>query len=898
MVSGLVSAAAGAAVNVATSAPDRLVWVVAAALLVAGTIGLGVSAAARDARAESALAAAARAEVMDPCWPTPIPPAESDVPADGLLFWLRAPFCPSPLRGRADVVRTLTEWCASGTGSVRIVSGPAGVGKSRLVVEVARRLGDAWFTGRPDTARLAEAVERVVACGRPALLVVEDAERIPGVARLVAQVGATDGLVRLVLTCRDGQGLRQRLRQDPDTSLGPALLAPVVELAPIGQAGDRQRWYAEAVHGYAHALRMPHPDVIDTAPVGRDGDLMLLLQARALLAVLNRPGSRTLDLNDVARELVGMETRRWVSDPDSALPTAITGNLLGQALAVLALLPGQDADRLRRLPRLAADTAEQLRLAIVAWARARYSRDAAGRLEVQPHLIGEWLILDTLATVPTLAADLPADVITQVVQTIARACATYPDHLPQLWTALRANPDHLPALIPLVIRSVVGTDVVRVRVDEGIEQLITAADPGLDDAFLTLDLPPSHVHIRVALGRIRIRKLRARPESETDQRELAAALTDLGRDLRQVGRRQEALVTDHEAVRLWRELIATEPDRHRDELAVALTNLGNTLSQLSLHRNALAVREEAVAIWRELYEIDPDRYRFRFASAVSNIAGSLAQVGRDEDALQGWQQAVALWRELAAADPAGHRPTLAVVLSGLCLILRETGRHQEAVAAGQESAAIWRTSSEAELDGHRAEFAGTLMKLGASLWALGRYRDALVAFEEGVGHWRRLVAAHPDRHRPDLADALINLGVDLTALGRRQEALAATQEAIGMWRRLVTAEPGHHGPRLANGLTQLSVCLTDVGDHRQAVAIGGEAVGRWRELAADEPDRYRPDLAAALNNLGTSQERAGNRGPAKDAWREALELWQVCADRNPGRYRERYEQLAKLLDQL
>lgn len=900
MVSGLVSAAAGAAVDVATATPDRLGWVAAAALLVVGTIGLSVWEAGRDARAESARARAARAEVMDPFWPTPITPAESglDAPPDGLLFWLRAPFCPSPLRGRADVVRSLTEWCATGTDHVRIVSGPAGVGKSRLVVEVARRLGDEWFTGKPDVARLAEAVERVVACGRPALLVVEDAERIPGVARLVARVAGTDGLVRLVLTSRDGPELRQRLRQDPDTSLGPVLRAPVVELAPVGKAGDRQRWYAEAVAGYAHALRMPQPDVIDTAPAGHDGDLMLLLQARALLAVLNRPGSRTLGMHDVARELVGMETRRWTNDPVAALPAAITGESLAQALAVLSLLPTQDAaDRLRRLPRLAAGTAEQHRLAIVAWARARYPCDATGRLEVQPHLIGEWLILDTLATVPTLTADLPATVTTQVVDTIARACATYPDHLPQLWTTLRTNPDRLPELIPLVIRRLVGgdrPDVIRVRVDQAIEQLITAADPGLDDAFLALDLPPIYIHSHIALLRIRIRTLRA--GGEGDRRELAAVLTDLGTRLRHAGRRQEALATDNEAVGRWRELIAAEPGRHRDELAVALSNLGNTTSQLSHHRDALAARGEAVAIWRELCDVEPDRYRPSFARAVSNIAGSLAQVGRNQDALQAWQQAVALWRELAAGDPIGFAPTLAIVLSGLCLILRETGLDEESVAAGEESVAIWRGLPAAELDRHRADFAGTLTKLAVGLRALGRGRDALAAVEEAVDQWRRLAAAQPDRHRPGLADALISLGVHLTGLGRRQEALTASQEAIGMWRRVVRAEPGHHRPRLAHALTQLAVDLTDAGDHRKAVATSEEAIGLWRELVAAEPDRYRPDLAYALNNLGTCHERAGDRGQAREGWTEALGLLKICADRDPRPHRERYEQLAKLLD--
>jgi hypothetical protein len=325
----LVSAALGVATNVATNTP-RWGWIVGGGVLVLALLGLALANLARTARAQTAHLLAERAEVMDPSWPTPDLDAAAAQPANGsgssggtgdpggVLFWLDARFCPSPLWGRSAPRRELEQWCASAasTDVVRIVSGPGGVGKSRLMVELARHyLPEGWFAGRPDPTRLGEVVARVLACEQPVLLVIEDAERVSGLARFLQRATAEPDRIRVVLTSRNGEALRTRLREDPDTALGPVLQAPVIVLPAVGHAGDRQQRYVEAIHHYARVLRMPRPDVPGAAPVGRDGDIMLLLQARALLAVLNRPGARTLGLGEVAQELVGAEQQRWARDP-------------------------------------------------------------------------------------------------------------------------------------------------------------------------------------------------------------------------------------------------------------------------------------------------------------------------------------------------------------------------------------------------------------------------------------------------------------------------------------------------------------------------------------------------------------------------------------------------------
>jgi hypothetical protein len=272
------------------------------------------------------------------------------------------------------------------------------VGKSRLAVEVARTLPEGWFAGQPDPARLDEAVERVVACGQPALLVVEDADWVAGLAGFLQRAAAAEGRVRVVLTSRQGPALLQRLRADPDHGLGLVLAGdPVLELAPVGDSGDRQRWYLEAVRGYAHVLRMPRPDVPGLAPVGRDGDTMLLLQARALLSVLNRPGSRTLGLTEIIEQLVLAEQQRWTGPAGPPAGYGEQPEAVAAVLGVLALLPAGDeitaAGLLRRLPQFAHDASQADRVALAHWAYLRYRRALDGWLDLWPHLVAEWLLL-------------------------------------------------------------------------------------------------------------------------------------------------------------------------------------------------------------------------------------------------------------------------------------------------------------------------------------------------------------------------------------------------------------------------------------------------------------------------------------------------------------------------
>jgi len=93
--------------------------------------------------------------------------------------------------------------------------------------------------------------------------------------------------------------------------------------------------------------------------------------------------------------------------------------------------------------------------------------------------------------------------------------------------------------------------------------------------------------------------------------DLARSLNNLAVALSDLGRREEALTTAEEAVRLRRALAAARPDAFTPDLASSLTNLANSLSDLGRCEEALTGGEEAVRLRRALAAARPGRLQSR-----------------------------------------------------------------------------------------------------------------------------------------------------------------------------------------------------------------------------------------------------------------------------------------------
>ncbi|KAF7967312.1 hypothetical protein HWV62_34741 [Athelia sp. TMB] len=334
---------------------------------------------------------------------------------------------------------------------------------------------------------------------------------------------------------------------------------------------------------------------------------------------------------------------------------------------------------------------------------------------------------------------------------------------------------------------------------------------------------------RVALNRIRKaihprqNGTEERPETVNIFEKLANSLVNLSIRLSDLGRHEEALVANQEAVELRRTLAAERPQAFNADLAESLNNLSVDLSSQGRHGEALAAIQEAVGLRRVLAAERPEAFNADLAQSLNNLSNRLSAHGRHEEALAAIQEAVGLRRALAAERPEAFNADLAQSLNNLSNHLSDHGRHAEALVAIQEAVWLQRALAAERPAAFNAVLADSLNNLSAELSDHGRHEEALAVNQEAVGLRRALAAERPAAFNANLANSLFNISIDFSGLGRHEEALEAAQESVDMYRTLAAERPIVFTSKFSNALEQLSDCLSASGREAEAEVALEEA---------------------------------------------------------------------------
>jgi len=834
-----------------------------------------------------------QAAVAQERWDAVGEPAMDSAPR-GPAALLRADQKTVEFTGRDTELGVLRVWCTStGARSVQTIVGAGGVGKTRLALQVASEWEVRGEWRRIDTGQEAYAVAaaRGVTSG-PVLLIVDYAESRHDLEALLRAVLADPGPIRVLLVARALGEWWDRLIEKSAPAVGQMLTEtePIRLVESVAEGTSDVALVTAAVPQFARALKCAPPERIEfELPPHRVP--VLVLHTAALVAVLrfrHDPAAslRIVVAEGVLEELLEHEARYWRRMAAMAsLPE--DGALLKPVVAAAALLGAaslaEAADLLMRVPDLA-DASPAQRRSWARWLYGLYPADSEGRLgSLQPDLLAEAHVVKQLVADTDLAAaclsGLPQWQAERALTVLARAWAHQEDAQRLISEALHSDLTHLAlpaALIALQTPSALG----------GLLATAFQDAPAPQDVLIQIAraLPFPSVVLAQAHLAVAWRVLRSLPPGAESA--MRAEWSDrVGTLLSQLGRPAEALPATEEAVAVYRELAAANPDRYRPELALSLANLGVRFSELGRPVEALPVTEEAVGVYRELAAADPDRFRPELAGSLANVGVHFWELGRPADALSATEEAVAVYRELAAANPDEYRLDLAGSLSNLGTHFSALGRLAEALDAEQEAVAVYRELAAANPDRYRPDLARSLSNLGAHFSELGRPVEALPVTEEAVAVYRELAAVNPDGFRPELALSLSNLGVRFSELGRPVEALPVTEEAVGVYRELAAANPDRFRPDMAVSLSNLGIRFLTLGRPAEALPVTEEAVAIHRELAAANPDRYRPDLASTLSNLGTRFYELDRPAEALDAEQEAVAIRRELAAANPDRYR-------------
>jgi tetratricopeptide (TPR) repeat protein len=823
-------------------------------------------------------------------------------PPPGVTALLSAERAVVPFVGREQESARLLAWCEDAeAGPVCLLTGPGGVGKTRLARQFVRRL-EAEKPGRwrcvvVKPKREGDAVEVMRAVtGRRLLLVVDYAETRAQLSRLLLSVAEIEdrSSVRVLLIARSAGEWWETLAADDRAVRG--LLGPAALRLRLGTdlGTDATTLANRAVPHFAEELGLsgvPRPRV--RLP---DGQLpLLVVQIAALVSVL-RQAQESASVEQlpqdvrglqarILEELIDRESHRWLG----SRPLALAGSSMATLRSIVALLClstpvdlEDAAERLSRVPELR-DAGIAARRETARWLRQLYppGPDEAGWWSTMgPDLVAEYAVCRTLATDPglvdTFFAQLDEATARQALTLLARAA----EHRPEAVTVIRhALLAHFGELVGAALAVAVETGTI----GSVLPELLPELDLPPERLIALYEALPSPTTTLAGMAVAVTERIIGSPaaDSHAAPAQRSEWLAAYGKALAADGRLADALAATEEAAGIHRRLSQSSDDDLAG-LADILTDLGVRLSELGRPGEALPVTLEAVTHHRAIERRRPQERAFALAEVLNDLGVRYQELGLWEESLEPTREAIGRFRELSAADDDRALFGLGASLSNLGVSYQGLGERLRAIGCEQEAVAIFRDLAAKDPDRYLPDLAWSLSALSIRLSQLARWQEALETESEALAVWRVLAEHAPRRHGPSLARSLTHLGRRLADVGRFDEALDPSEEAVVMRRAQVKENQAAPG-ELAMALAALSDRLAETGRCERALAVLDEALSLQSALVAVNPGRHRNALARDYSRRATRLVEVGRTREALTSARTAVVLLRELVESNRAR---------------
>jgi DNA-binding SARP family transcriptional activator/tetratricopeptide (TPR) repeat protein len=231
------------------------------------------------------------------------------------------------------------------------------------------------------------------------------------------------------------------------------------------------------------------------------------------------------------------------------------------------------------------------------------------------------------------------------------------------------------------------------------------------------------------------------------------------------------------------------------------------------------------------------------ASCLSALGAVHHALGQDWQALERFRDAAVIWRERR------HRRREAVALTNVAVVLGKLGRHREGLDTIETACLLKQRLGDADSQ------AVTLLHKGTLLQGVGEFTNALRCFRRALSMFRRT------RNQAWLAEAEGKVGSALCESGRPAEARKYLEASLERRQRL--------GDRytLAGVVSQLALCNVRLGDDEEALVLSRRALRLTRGAGAAVG--FGPMVLLNHYRILRAQGKAGG-GEAERALAQAL----------------------------
>lgn len=806
----------------------------------------------------------------------------------------------------------LLAWCEEDDGgggvSIRVLTGPAGSGKTRLAAELCKRLPKEhqdWSTGfavddadKPWGSFLPR---------KPLLIVFDYVERPAITTRVIEFLQHLERLgdllqspVRVLLVSRATGGwydqlsdrgggfLHKRLREEGES----------VRLALSRDAFDAPRRRAHFIEAFERFTRgrghgADAGDLLDQVDDDQY-DSPLLVHIAALLAArgetLPQPGPTGLREQLLDHLLRRERTKRWVGQDglstNKVSPAECDQALHAVAIMTMTLPTIREATNLLRASELWSDQSNANRREAANALVRLYPDSEHGRSRraaaIEPDLISEHLLVsvDDLDDILTqlLRLDLESTHYSRLVHLLSLTCDHYPDTIERFQHALSITlsgiaGDDSPSIstaevLDLNLNRLIG--IARNEVAESDHPRVTSMlttlleqesnDPRVAQIVAGTDITasrdvPALASLSKALHGLQIRYFR----DTGNDRELVGALEGLAEAQILLGFREAGFEALGEAKQLRERLDAIDGDSCARHLTALARLRDQWLANGQFESAVLAANQLAEILWSSGIT-DIEAYEESLAT-WTEAGVALRRADDPKAALGVFTHAVGFRRKLGMVRRSDYADYIRE-LEHLAVALTDLDRRRDAREAALEAVRLRRLIGDVDLEKYEECFEYLDYEhAGGDEYRIETIRELLEI--------KRWLAETDSRFRVRLAESLERYGNQLWV--RHQE-----DDAIGMFAEAV--EIRHDLASDIDARIMLAKALADMGIGRWILDRRELALDGLRRLSyewctiADEAPEYAPNAVRALEEFSIASWHLGDRETALGAMAEAVSL--------------------------